>query len=54
MVIYEPFNDKLVRAYSNEGMFIERDGIQYTEAIDIAEFGYVYTETDIPIEGEEA
>lgn len=54
MVIYEPYNDKLVRAYSDKGMSIERDGEPYSEAIDLKEFGYAYTETDIPIETEQA
>ena len=31
---------------------IERDGVQYSEAIDPTELGRTYTETDIPIEGE--
>ena len=53
MVVYEPYNDKLVRAYSNKGMYIERDGIQYVDAIDLKEFGYTYTETDEPIEAEQ-
>ena len=44
----------LVRTYSTEGMMIERDGVQYGEAIDDAAFGFEYTETDIPIEGESA
>lgn len=44
----------LVRTYSTAGMMIERDGFQYGEAIDDAAFGYAYTETDIPIEGESA
>lgn len=29
---------------------IERDGVRYSEAIDPAELGRVYTETDEPIE----
>jgi hypothetical protein len=31
-------------------MMIERDGVRYSEAIDPAEFGRTYTETDEPIE----
>ena len=54
MVVYEPYKNNLVRAYSDKGMYIERDGVQYAEAIDIAAFEYVYTETDIPIEIDEA
>jgi hypothetical protein len=52
MIIKEKFKDNLVRTYSDKGVYIERDGIQYSEAIDIAEFNYEYTETDIPIEPE--
>ena len=44
---------ELVRTYSTKGMMIERDGIRYTEAIDPAEFGREYTETDEPIESVE-
>ena len=40
---------KLYRTYSDAGMMIERDGLQYSEAIDPAELGRVYIETDIPI-----
>lgn len=42
------------RTYSDAGMMIH-GGVpegNYSEAIDPAEFGRVYTETDIPIEGE--
>lgn len=39
----------LNRTYSDEGMMIEREGVQYSEAIDPAELGRQYTETDIPI-----
>lgn len=38
-----------VRTYSDQGMMVERDGVRYSEAIDPAEFGRVYTETDEPI-----
>ena len=41
----------LNRTYSDKGMKIERDGVQYDEAIDPVDLGRVYTETDIPIEG---
>ena len=36
--------------YSDAGMMIERDGAQYSEAIDPIDSGREYTETDIPIE----
>ena len=39
----------LNRTYSDEGFMIERDGIRYSEAIDPAELGRTYTETDEPI-----
>ena len=41
----------LNRTYSDAGFMIERDGIRYSEAIDPAELGRQYTETDEPIEG---
>lgn len=37
------------RTWSDDGMMIERDGIQYAEAIDPLGYGREYTETDIPI-----
>lgn len=43
----------LIKTYSTLGMYIERDGVQYSEAIDNIIFGYEYKETDIPIETEE-
>lgn len=49
-----PSGKSLVRTCSTTGMMIERDGIQYGEAIDDASLGYTYTETDIPAEGESA
>lgn len=42
-----------VRTYSTTGMMIEREGIRYVEAIDPADAGRVYTETDEPVEGHE-
>ena len=39
-----------VRTYSDNGYMVEREGVRYAEAIDPAEFGRVYTETDEPIE----
>ena len=48
-------NDKqYTRTYSDAGMMIH-GGVpegNYDEAVDPAELGRVYTETDIPIEGE--
>lgn len=45
---------KFIRNYSDKGMYIERDNVQYSEAIDPIEFAEerIYTETDIPIESE--
>ena len=43
----------LYRTYSNAGFMIERDGVQYDEAIDPENTGRVYTETDIPVEVED-
>lgn len=36
----------LIRTYSDSGYRIERDGVRYDEAVDPAEFGRTYTETD--------
>lgn len=55
MIIAEQLiiNDRqFTKTYSDSGFMVERDGAQYSEAIDPAEFGRTYTETDIPIEGE--
>lgn len=45
---------ELTRTWSDQGMMIERDGVRYSEAIDPAHLGRVYTETDEPIMTEEA
>lgn len=37
---------ELTRTYSDSGYMIERDGVRYVEAIDPAEFGRTYVETD--------
>lgn len=39
----------LNRTYYDDGMMIEREGVQYSEAIDHAELNRQYAETDIPI-----
>lgn len=55
MIIAEQItiNDRqFTKTYSDSGFMVARDGAQYSEAIDPAEFGRTYTETDIPIEGE--
>ena len=38
---------RLVRTYSTAGKLIERDGVQYSEAVDPEGLGRVYAETDI-------
>lgn len=45
-----------VRTYSDAGMMIHGGMPEgdYSEAVDPAELGRTYTETDIPIEGEES
>ena len=55
MIIVEQItiNDRqFTKTYSDSGFYIERDGVQYSEAIDPSEFGRTYTETDIPAESE--
>lgn len=42
-----------IRTVSDAGMMIEREGVRYSEAIDPAEFGRTYTETDERIPYEE-
>ena len=37
---------ELTRTYSDSGYLIERDGVRYAEAIDPAELGRTYVETD--------
>ena len=46
-------NRAFVRTYSDSGFMVERDGVRYSEAIDPAELGRTYTETDELIEGED-
>lgn len=41
----------LNRTYSDKGLMIERDGVLYSEAVDPADLGRVYTETDQELEG---
>jgi len=45
---------KLIRTYSDAGFKIRQDqtGIVYSEAIDVENSGYTYTETDIPAEAD--
>jgi hypothetical protein len=41
---------QFVKQYSDSGFYIERDGVNYSEAIDPAEIPREYTETDVPID----
>jgi len=41
---------EFIRTYSDAGMWIERAGVLYEEAIDPDTSGRTYTETDQPIE----
>lgn len=55
MIITEYFRTRrdgvvLNRTYSDAGFMIEREGVRYSEAIDPAELGRTYTETDEPVE----
>lgn len=59
MIVTEYFRTRadgvvLNRTYSDAGFYIERDGVRYSEAVDPAELGRTYTETDelIPIESD--
>lgn len=35
-----------IKTYSDSGYMVEREGIRYSEAIDPAEYGRTYTETE--------
>ena len=52
MIKTEKYKEGLVRTYSDEGYKIRQDGtgIVYDEAIDPADSGRTYTETDEPVE----
>lgn len=39
-----------VRTFSDLGFMVERDGVRYSEAIDPAELGRIYQETEEPVE----
>lgn len=43
---------QLIRTYSDSGYMVERDGVQYDEAIDPIDTNRVYTETDTLIDSE--
>lgn len=46
-------NKYYMHNYSDAGLYIERDGVLYEDAIDPLNTDRVYTETEIPIEQEE-
>lgn len=53
MIITEKLNINgraFVKTYSDQGYMVERDGMQYAEAIDPEETGRTYTETTVPVE----
>lgn len=57
MIVQEHFDVSgrdFVRTYSDAGRYVMRDGVEYSEACDPAEFGRTYTEGDlIPPDGSE-
>nr|DAI34033.1 MAG TPA: hypothetical protein [Caudoviricetes sp.] len=48
-------DEKFIKNYSDAGMYIERDGVMYEEAVDPIEYkdSRIYTETDKPIKVEQ-
>lgn len=47
MIVQEHFDVNgrdFIRTYSNEGRYVVREGVEYAEAEDPAEFGRAYTE----------
>jgi len=42
-----------IRTYSDSGRYVVRDGVEYSEACDPAEFGRTYTEGEIMPEVEQ-
>ena len=56
MIIYQNYTvesgAERVKAFSDKNVYIERDGVEYTDADDFAYQNRVYTETNKPIEGE--
>lgn len=50
MIVQEHFDVNgldFIRTYSDTGRFVVRDGVEYAEACDPAEFGRTYTEGDV-------
>lgn len=56
MIIQELIGNDLVRTYSDKNVYIHGGfpEADYAEAVDPVSMGRTYTETDIPIEEEEA
>ena len=56
MIIYQNYTTESgaerVKAFSDRNVYIERDGVEYTDADDFVYQNRVYTETDKPIEDE--
>lgn len=46
---------RLFRTYSDQELMIQKDGTDetYTEAIDLENSGFTYTETDVPVPEDE-
>ena len=56
LTVEHEINGKIfARSYGKNGNYIERDNVQYSEAIDPIEYENerIYTETVLPIESEE-
>ena len=45
---------EFARTYSDSGRYVVRDGVEYSEACDPAEFGRTYTEGDLMPQDEES
>lgn len=41
---------QFIRTYSDQNKYIERDGVQYSEAIDPIDTNRIYIETNVDIE----
>ena len=58
MIVQEHFDVNgrdFIRTYSDANRFVVRDGVEYSEACDPAEFGRTYTEGNImPVDEGEA
>lgn len=58
MIVQEHFDVNgrdFIRTYSDSGRYVVRDGVEYSEACDPAEFGRTYTEGNVmPTDDSEA